>query len=92
MSNFSLMTFKSLICKIRKPPDIIIGFEYSFNSKPNKAFLILEFNEFSSINNKKNYYLLKEIISVFKLEVYDIDSLSISFDAIIVGLSKLLEN
>lgn len=43
------------------------------------------FNEFSSINNKKNYYLLKEIISVFKLEVYDIDSLSISFDTIIVN-------
>jgi len=43
------------------------------------------FDEFSSINHKKNYYLLKEIISIFKLEVYDIDSLSISFDTIIVN-------
>lgn len=43
------------------------------------------FNEFSSINNKKNYYLLKEIISVFKLEVYDINTLSISFDTIIIN-------
>lgn len=43
------------------------------------------FNEFSSINNKRNYYLLKEIISVFKLEVYDINTLSISFDTIIIN-------
>ena len=53
MSNFFLITFISLICKIRKPPVIIIGFEYSFNFKPNKALLILELNEFSSIQPKR---------------------------------------
>ena len=43
------------------------------------------FKEFSTINHKKNYYLLKELISIFKLEVYDIDTLSISFDTIIIN-------
>ena len=43
------------------------------------------FNEFSSIQKKKEYYLLKEIINVFKLDLLESESLSISFDIIIIN-------
>lgn len=42
-------------------------------------------DEFSSINIKKNYYLLKELICVFKLDISDLDTLSISYNTIIIN-------
>lgn len=45
-------------------------------------------NEFSYINsqNKKiEYFILREIINIFKLDISDIDVLSISFDSIIIN-------
>lgn len=42
-------------------------------------------DEFSGINTKKNYYLLKEIICIFKLDISDLDTLSISYNTIIIN-------
>jgi hypothetical protein len=45
-------------------------------------------NEFSCINNqskKKEYFLLKEIINIFKLNSLDTDNFSISYDSIIIN-------
>lgn len=62
---------------------------YKEYSKINTNLDIL--NEFSYINNqskKLEYFLLKEIIKIFKLNILNNDSLSISFDTIIINEIK----
>jgi len=68
--------------KVSRPSKSIIDCE----SYKNYSNLNLDiFNEFSSISKKKEYYLLKEIINVFKLDLLESESLSISFDIIIIN-------
>ena len=70
-----------------RPSKSLIDCElYKNFSKINTNIDIL--NEFSHINTqskKKEYFLLKEIINTFKLNLLDTDNLSISYDNIIIN-------
>ena len=72
---------------LSRPSKSLINCElYKEYSKINTNLEIL--NEFSYINNqskKKEYFLLKEIINIFKLNSIDIDNFSISYDNIIIN-------
>ena len=72
---------------LSRPSKSLINCElYKEFSKINTNLEIL--NEFSYINNqskKKEYFLLREIINIFKLNTLDTDNFSISYDNIIIN-------
>lgn len=77
---------------ISRPSKSLINCElYKIYSKININLDIL--NEFSYLNNqskKIEYFLLKEIINIFKLNIIKNESLSLSFDTIIIN--EILNN
>ena len=72
---------------ISRPSKSLINCElYKEFSKINTNLEIL--NEFSYLNNQskqKEYFLLREIINIFKLNTLDTDNFSISYDNIIIN-------
>lgn len=70
---------------VSRPSKSLINCElYKIYSKLNLEII----DEFSSIKKKKEYYLLKEIINIFKLDtlyLLDNETLSISFDTILIN-------
>lgn len=72
---------------LSRPSKSLINCElYKEYSRINTNLEIL--NEFSYLNNqskKKEYFLLKEIINIFKLNTIDTDNFSISYDNIIIN-------
>ena len=79
---------------ISRPSKSLIDCDlYKNFSKINTNIDIL--NEFSYINTqskKKEYFLLKEIINTFKLNLLDTDNLSISYDNIIINEINEINN
>ena len=75
---------------ISRPSKSLINCElYKEFSKINTNLEIL--NEFSYLNNqskKREYFLLREIINIFKLNTIDTDNFSISYDNIIINEIK----
>lgn len=73
--------------QVSRPSKSLINCEaYKKYSKINLNLEILD--EFSFINSQtksKEYYLIREIINVFKLDNLDIDNFSLSFDSIIIN-------
>lgn len=73
--------------QVSRPSKSLIDCEaYKKYSKINLNLEILD--EFSYINSQtksKEYYLIREIINVFKLDNLDIDNFSLSFDSIIIN-------
>ena len=73
--------------QVSRPSKSLIDCDlYKKYSKINLNLEIL--NEFSSITTQsksKEYYLIREIINIFKLDNLDVESLSLSFDSIIIN-------
>ena len=72
---------------VSRPSKSIIDCElYKNYSKINLNIDILnEFSYLNTLSQKKEYFLMREIINVFKLHQYENDNLSLSFDNIIVN-------
>lgn len=72
---------------ISRPSKSLINCELykEFTAISNNIEILNEYSYMSSQSKKKEYFLLREIINVFKLNTIDVNSFSISYDNIIIN-------